>query len=176
MWIVSAKIVGALLLISMLFGVVFFVGMRQKFRPVLTAVRRTNRATFNRHAMKTAGTPGAWASVIRHVGRKTGDVHQTPVQAVASDDGFVIALPYGTQSDWLKNVLASGSATIINEGETYRVVHPEIVPASLVARYFPAKDQRSHRLFHLEHCLRVQRAGDDKQASVESRIDANVTM
>ena len=56
--------------------------------------------------------------------------------AVAIDDGFVIALPYGPNTDWLKNVLASGSATIVNEGNTYDVDRPEVVPMAEAGRYF----------------------------------------
>jgi hypothetical protein len=43
--------------------------------------------------------------------------------AFATDDGFVIALPYGPGADWVKNVLASGSATIVNEGDTWLIDH-----------------------------------------------------
>ena len=56
--------------------------------------------------------------------------------AVAIDDGFVIALPYGPNTDWLKNVLASGSATIVDEGNTYDVDRPEVVPMAEADRYF----------------------------------------
>ena len=79
-------------------------------------------------AMKSSGTPGGNASVVRHVGRKTGRPFETPVKAVATDDGFVIALPYGRNTDWLKNVLASGSATILRRRER--------VPRSIGRRSF----------------------------------------
>ena len=95
------------------------VGMRSKSPRVLDAVRRTGRA-MRPLAMKSSGTAGGNASVVRHVGRKTGRPFETPVKAVATDDGFVIALPYGRNTDWLKNVLASGSATILDEGNHVR--------------------------------------------------------
>ena len=50
-------------------------------------VRRFNRAFGNPHQMKTAGTPGAYASVIRHVGRKTGRSYETPVVPFATQMG-----------------------------------------------------------------------------------------
>jgi hypothetical protein len=31
-------------------------------------------------------------------------------------------------TDWLQNVLASGSATLVHESHTYRVDHPEVLP------------------------------------------------
>ena len=52
-------------------GIVFVVGMRAKSPPVLDAVRRASRA-MKPLVLKSAGTPGASASVIRHVGRATG--------------------------------------------------------------------------------------------------------
>ncbi|HET8619249.1 MAG TPA: hypothetical protein VFM27_09835, partial [Acidimicrobiales bacterium] len=45
---------------------VFFLGMRFNWPPVLDAVRRTSRAT-KPLVLKRAGTPGGPASVVRHV-------------------------------------------------------------------------------------------------------------
>ena len=44
-------------------------------------------------AIKSAGGPGASASGVHHVGRTSGRSYSTPVGAVPTDDGFVIALP-----------------------------------------------------------------------------------
>ena len=79
--------------------------------------------------------------------------------AAATADGFVIALPYGPNTDWLKNVLASGSATIVADGATHEVDRPEVVPTSAVATAFSSADQRAHRMFKVGQCLHVQRAG-----------------
>jgi deazaflavin-dependent oxidoreductase (nitroreductase family) len=162
MWRTIATLFVCLISVVLAIGIVFFVGMRTKFPLVLNTVRRFNRAFMNPHQMKTAGTPGAYASVIRHVGRKTGRPYETPVVAFATDDGFVIALPYGSGTDWLKNVLAKGSATIVNEGETWLIDRPELVPVDVAAPYMPAKEQRELRRFAVDRCLRVHRveAGD----------------
>lgn len=138
----------------------FVVGMKKKYPPVVDAVRRMNRATFNPRQMETAGKPGAFASKVRHVGRTSGTVYETPVGVVATDDGFAIALPYGTRADWVKNVLAAGSATLVTEGETWLVDHPEVVPTDAVRRYFPPFDQR-FLLVLVDHCLRVRRVTQD---------------
>ena len=74
------------------------------------------------------------------------------------DDGFVVALPYGLSADWVKNVLASGSATIAHDGSSYDVDRPEVVPLSAVGQQFSPADQRAHRLFGVDQCLRVRRA------------------
>ena len=131
--------------------------MRTNARPVQHAVRRFNRAFTNPHAMKTAGTPGVRASIVRHVGRTSGRPYETPVETFPTDDGFVIALPYGPDTDWLKNVLASGSATIVEDGNTYRVDQPQLVPTAVAAPHLPANEQRTLRLFAVDQCLRVRK-------------------
>jgi deazaflavin-dependent oxidoreductase (nitroreductase family) len=147
---------GGLLLVVATALIAFLVGMRMRAPRVVDTVRRVNRAVFNPMQMRSAGTPGAFASVIRHTGRTSGRPYETPVGAVATDGGFVIALPYGRRADWLKNVLASGSAEIVHEGRTYRVDQPEVVPMAQAASDFPAAEQRTHRLFGVEHCLRLR--------------------
>jgi deazaflavin-dependent oxidoreductase (nitroreductase family) len=138
------------------FAIAFLVGMRRKSPAVLGAVRRTNRAVINPRQLASAGTPGAAASVIHHRGRRSGREYATPVGANPIDDGFLIALPYGTQADWLRNVLAAGTATIDHEGGTYPVIAPELVPIAELADRFSATDRRLFRLFAIDQCLRVR--------------------
>ena len=157
MWREIATVGVGLALVLVAIGVVFFVGMRTRSPLVRDVVRRFNRAFGNPHQMKTAGTPGAYASVIRHIGRKTGRSYETPMVPFATEDGFVIALPYGSGTDWVRNVMASGSATIVHEGNTYRVDQPELVPLAMAAPYMPAKEQRELRRFAIDQCLRVRR-------------------
>lgn len=158
MWKWLAIALGGLVFVLAAIGVTFFAGMRRKSPIVLRTVRRFNRAVVNPRQLKTAGAPGAYASVISHVGRRTGRTYRTPVVAEPTDDGFVIALPYGTTSNWVKNILASGSATITEEGATYLVDRPELVPFSLVAEHFPAKSRRSLERFRVGQCVRFRRA------------------
>jgi deazaflavin-dependent oxidoreductase (nitroreductase family) len=155
---IFARLVAGVLLVLVATGIVFVAGMRTKSPLVLDTVRRTSRA-MKPLALKSAGSPGAYASVIRHVGRTTGRAYETPVGAVATDDGFVIALPYGPNTDWLKNVLASGSATIVDEGSTYDVDRPEVLPMAEADRHFSPQDRRAHSVFGVDQCLRVRRLG-----------------
>ena len=136
-------------------AVVFVVGMRSKSPVVLNGVRRASRK-MKPVVLKTAGAPGASASVVRHVGRTSGTAYETPVVAVATEGGFVIALPYGPNTDWLKNVLASGSATIVHEGGDHTVDQPEIIDLADATSLFSPGDQRAHRLFAVDQGLRVR--------------------
>ena len=168
MWTTIGTVFVCLLVVVLAIGIVFFVGMRTKSPLVQNTVRRFNRAFGNPHQMKTAGTPGAYASVIRHVGRKTGRRYETPVVPFATDDGFVIALPYGPGTDWIKNVLATGSATIVTEGETWLVDRPELVPTAVAAPCMPAKEQGALRRFAVAQCLQVHRVGPDDGSAIVS--------
>jgi deazaflavin-dependent oxidoreductase (nitroreductase family) len=163
-------VVGALALSVVAFLLLVVVGMRTKSPPVLRLVRRVNRSVSNPIQMRSAGRPGAYASIIHHRGRISGQRYETPVGAEATDDGFVIALPYGTTTDWLKNLLADGTATIVNEGETFEVDQPEVRPlASEIAR-FPTADQRNLRRFRVEQCVRVRRV--DRSGAAGLPIEA----
>jgi deazaflavin-dependent oxidoreductase (nitroreductase family) len=153
---VLALLVGGLCLVAVILLMVFTVGMRAKSPIVLNTIRKLNRTYFNPR-QRDAGDPGAYASLIRHTGRITGALYETPVVAAATEDGFVIALPYGPQADWVKNVLAKGSATIVNEGLTHRVSEPQVVAIETADPYFSAKDQRAHRIFGTRECLRTRR-------------------
>jgi deazaflavin-dependent oxidoreductase (nitroreductase family) len=161
-----AKLVAGLLVAVAVIGAAFLLGMRAKSPVVLNAVRRTGRATKG-FVLPSAGTPGSSISIVRHTGRRTGRTYETPVQPVPTDDGFVLALPYGPNTDWVKNVLAAGSATIVHDGDTYEVVRPEMVPMSDAEALFSPKDQRTHRLFRVEHALLLRRAepSDDDLAN-----------
>ncbi len=118
-------------------AIVYMLGIRSKSATVRHAARRFHHAVGNPLQMRSAGTPGTYASVIRHQGRTTGRTYETPVWAVPTEDGFVIAIVYGSRTDWLKNVSASGTATIVHDGDTYAVDQPEIVPMQSVRAYFP---------------------------------------
>jgi deazaflavin-dependent oxidoreductase (nitroreductase family) len=120
--------------------------------------------------MRSAGTRGSFTSVIRHQGRTTGRTYENPVWAMPTEDGFVIAIVYGSRTDWLKNVLASGSAAIVHKGDTYLVDQPEIVPWQSARACFPAPLQRTHRRLRVERCLRLRRVKSAKgSAGVRDR-------
>ena len=107
-------------------------------------------------ALRSAGKEGSGTSVVRHVGRRSGRTYQTPVIAVRHGDSFLIALPYGKRTDWLKNVLTSGSAAIVTNGHTYEVDRPEVIAMAEATGCFRPREQRMHRQFHVDSALRVR--------------------
>jgi hypothetical protein len=137
--------------------VVFLVGMRTKYPPVTDAVRKFNRKVTKPRAMESAGQPGAYAAIIRHVGRSSGIEYETPIGPFETDKGFVVPLPYGTTADWVKNVLRAGTAIIDFEGETYDVDQPVIIGPDDAMDAIPPKYQRSLRWFNVKDFLEVRR-------------------
>jgi deazaflavin-dependent oxidoreductase (nitroreductase family) len=107
-------------------------------------------------ALRSAGTEGSNTSIVRHVGRRSGRQYETPVIAARHDDSFLIALPYGKRTDWLKNVVDKGSATIVTNGQTYVVDRPEVIPMGEATAYFRPREQRLHRQFHVDAALQVR--------------------
>lgn len=142
-------------------GVAFVVTFRTQFEPGLALIRRMNKAVFNPSALATAGRPGASASVVEHVGRKSGATYRTPIGIVESDIGYLVTLPYGTTADWVQNVLTAGGATLIHEGATITVVRPEVVPLASVEGMLSAREERNARLFGIDRFLVLRRSGDD---------------
>jgi deazaflavin-dependent oxidoreductase (nitroreductase family) len=153
-----ATVAGILFVGLVAIAIVYVLGMRAKSPLVLNPLIRLQRAIINPQQMRSAGTPGAYASVIRHRGRTSGRSYETPVGVVAAGDGFVIGLVYGSRANWCQNVLASGSATIVHEGQTHQVDQPEIVSMQTVEAQFTAGDQRGFRRFAVDQALRVRRA------------------
>ena len=133
----------------------WFVGMRTKWRPVIDLQRRVNKSVFNPRQMRTAGSPGAYAAVIRHTGRRSGQRYETPVVPLPTDGGVLVVLPYGTRPDWVKNVLAAGTAELVHEGETYTVDSP--VVRTIEPGDVPASEQRALRLFGNTECMVLHR-------------------
>jgi deazaflavin-dependent oxidoreductase (nitroreductase family) len=97
----------------------------------------------------------AWApwlppfAVVEHTGRKTGTAYRTPVSAFAKGDRVAILLPYGDDTDWIRNVLAAGQCTLQRKRRKYAVSDLRVVPAD--SSELPAAARRFGRLF--EHAL-----------------------
>lgn len=95
------------------------------------------RGSFKRYAefrRKHAGHRHSATALLTHVGRRTGKPYRTPVGAQPYGDGFVVSLPYGSQTDWCRNVAAAARCELTWKGRKYQLVRPEIIAGS---RVFP---------------------------------------
>lgn len=74
------------------------------------------------------GARSRWG-LIEHVGRTSGHLYRTPVSPRPIEGGYELPLPYGTDVDWVRNVLASGQARIQFHDTIVELDQPEIVEA-----------------------------------------------
>jgi deazaflavin-dependent oxidoreductase (nitroreductase family) len=85
-----------------------------------------NGAVTNRITGRFAGRwPGF--GMVTHLGRRSGKLYHTPVNVFRTPDGFQIALTYGRDSQWVRNVLAAGGAQLETGGARYQLSAPTIV-------------------------------------------------
>jgi len=68
-------------------------------------------------------------ALIEHTGRRSGKRYQTPVMAFVESGKLAVMLNYGTESDWVRNIQAAGSAGVVHRGNHYRLDDPRVVPA-----------------------------------------------
>lgn len=89
---------------------------------------------FNRVAVRLAGRRilPLWGR-LRHRGRKSGREYAIPVAVIPTGTTFVIALPWGRETDWVRNVRAAGGCTIRWKGVDYDCTDPAFVGQEVAA-------------------------------------------
>jgi deazaflavin-dependent oxidoreductase (nitroreductase family) len=93
--------------------------------PIPRFVRQWNKAGLNRVTRQIAPwMPGL--GVVVHRGRRSGRLYQTPVSVFAAEGGYVLALTYGPDTDWVKNVLAAGGCELRTRGRAVQLVCPRL--------------------------------------------------
>jgi deazaflavin-dependent oxidoreductase (nitroreductase family) len=100
-----------------------------------------------------------WA-VVHHRGRKTGRELAVPVAVQAPPGAFVIVLPWGPGTNWVRNVQAAGGCTIRWRGRDHRATNPEILDRTAARQYFSRFNwAASQRLFKADAFLLLHREG-----------------
>lgn len=88
-------------------------------------VARANKIGLNRLTKYIAPWAPGWAIVV-HRGRKSGRTFRTPLWAFRRRNGFVIALTYGPETDWVRNVLAAGGCELQTRRRRYQLGAPVV--------------------------------------------------
>jgi deazaflavin-dependent oxidoreductase (nitroreductase family) len=94
--------------------------------PLPKGLARFNRVVTNRIVGPVAGHLPGFA-IVTHVGRRSGREYSNPVNLFRHGDRYVVALTYGADSQWVRNVLAAGEARVLTRGRRIRLVEPEVV-------------------------------------------------
>jgi deazaflavin-dependent oxidoreductase (nitroreductase family) len=108
--------------------------------PALTAAPRrhemagTTRIWFMRRFTTHLVNPGTLlffgrlpgCGILTHIGRTSGRRYRVPIFVLRRGDDYVFALTYGSESHWVKNILAAGGAEMRVRGRDLRLVEPEV--------------------------------------------------
>ncbi len=89
-------------------------------------VRHFNKTRLNPLMLSVVGNR---QTIIKHVGRRSGHEYATPIIAQPMRDGFVIALTYGHETDWYRNVQAAGHCALLIDEQEYQLEKPELLSA-----------------------------------------------
>jgi deazaflavin-dependent oxidoreductase (nitroreductase family) len=87
---------------------------------------RFNRLITNRLTRPLARRLSGFG-VVEHGGRRSGRRYETPVNVFRATDGYVIALTYGAEAEWVRNVLAAGGCQLVRRGRRHRLAAPTII-------------------------------------------------
>jgi deazaflavin-dependent oxidoreductase (nitroreductase family) len=94
--------------------------------PLPRSLARFNLRVTNPVLSRVAGHLPGFA-ILTHVGRRSRTTFETPVNIFRDGDRHVIALTYGRESQWVRNVVAAGGCEVLTRGRRLRLTDPEIV-------------------------------------------------
>lgn len=66
-------------------------------------------------------------AILIYRGRTTGRTYRIPINVFRRGDSYIFALTYGSDSQWVKNVLAAGGCEMQRMGRHLRLVQPELI-------------------------------------------------
>jgi len=86
-------------------------------------------------------------AIIHHVGRRSGKPYETVIWVWQMREGFVIALTYGPEVDWYRNMRAAGGGTVFWHKRLYVVGKPVPIDSQKALQAFPAFFRTIFRTF-----------------------------
>ncbi len=131
--------------------------------PIPHTVARFNRQVTNRLTGRLATRLPGFA-VVLHIGRKSRRQYRTPVNIFERAGKYIIALTYGPNTDWVRNVLADGGCMIETQGHTLRLSQPRLFRDER-RRTMPAPVRLILGLSNVSDFLELTPGGVAKEAS-----------
>lgn len=120
-------------------------------------LRTVNKHVLNPLALGFAGRRYVPYGLVRHVGRRSRRVYDTPVLMATDDDRVLVPLPYGSDTDWVRNVRAAGDCTVVWQGDAYRAESPRLIALEAGRDAVPGWLHRSVRAVGTEQYLELDR-------------------
>ena len=109
-----------------------------------------NKRIFNPRALVN----GKW-EVITHVGRSSGETHRTPLGSWEVDGTRVFVIVYGSQSDWVQNILSSGRATLEVGGQIEALGSPRLLSGATARGMLDGRDKLPPRFLKIDEYLQM---------------------
>ncbi|UNX56090.1 nitroreductase family deazaflavin-dependent oxidoreductase [Georgenia sp. TF02-10] len=91
--------------------------------PLPRALACANKHLLNRVMRRVAPHLPGFA-LLTHTGRRSGTSRTVPVNIFRAPGGYRIALTYGADADWVRNVLAAGGCTVLVRGRQVALTDP----------------------------------------------------
>jgi deazaflavin-dependent oxidoreductase (nitroreductase family) len=98
---------------------------RRPPKPIMAVIRPFTTRIVNPITRRFA----AWLpmfGILGYRGRKSGKAYRIPMNAFRDGEDWIFALTYGSEVQWVKNVLAAGEAELTKRRTTLRLVEPEL--------------------------------------------------
>jgi deazaflavin-dependent oxidoreductase (nitroreductase family) len=95
--------------------------------------------------------------LLTYRGRTTGRIYQLPINVFRRGEHYMFVLTYGSDSQWVKNVLAAGGCEIRVRGRGVRLAQPELI-ANPPWELMPWPVQVIERLAGVTEFLRMRAA------------------
>ena len=121
--------------------------------PMPRWVAHVNKRVFNKAELKRGVRP-----VLSHLGRSSGKTYRTPLDAHPVDNGYIFILMYGSGSDWVKNVLAAGTAGLRIDGDEIDLVSPRLVTRDVAWQRLPATTREPPSFLRVTEFLQMDTA------------------
>ena len=129
--------------------------------PMPRWMAKVNRRVFNGPEVKRGIRP-----VPSHVGPSSGEPCRTPPAAGNPpgcwpvENGYIFTVVYGSESDWVKNVLTTGSTSLRIDGDVIDLVSPRLLTKDLAMEEMPATTKAPPGFLRVTEYLQVDTKPD----------------
>lgn len=107
-------------------------------------------------AFGLAGGRRSMWGVIEVAGRRSGTMRRNPVVPHVIGDVVLIPMSYGTEVDWVKNVMAAGGGTLRYKRREWRLADPKLVTFGSAAARLPSRLATSYERMRVDAFLELR--------------------
>jgi deazaflavin-dependent oxidoreductase (nitroreductase family) len=125
----------------------------------LSFLRPYTTRFFNPVSRRFAGHLPGFAILV-YAGRRSGRTYRTPMNVFRHGDEYICALTYGSDVQWVKNIVAAGGCELVTMGKTVRLVDPRLF-VDPKGRLMPLPVRLFLRLMRVTEFLSMQLAPTD---------------